>query len=182
MNDIRSIRLVTTVVVSTVWFLALFGSQSAALETPPRSQTPADKTAEQVYKNIQVLKDLPASELDGVMQFMSASLGVGCAHCHTDSWESDSKTAKLGTRRMILMTRAINKENFSSNPAITCYTCHQGLPRTIPLPPADLAAGQDFTEEISRATPPNLPATDQIIDRYLRAIGGGLGFCAGPKP
>jgi hypothetical protein len=173
MIDTRCIRLVTMVVLTTVCYLSFVENPTAALESSLELQAPtSEKTADQVYKNIQVLKDLPAPELDGVMQFMSASLGVGCTHCHGDSWESDSKTAKLGTRRMILMTRAINKENFSSNPAITCYTCHQGRPRTIPLPPADLAAGQGLTEEVPAPKAAGLPAADEVVDRYFRAIGG----------
>src|SRR5262249_33932419 len=99
-----------------------------------RAQTPStasgsgqpEKTAEQVYKNIQVLNGLPASDLDGVMLFMSAALGVGCTHCHTNPWDSDAKTAKAAARRMILLTRGLNKEHFSGNPAVTCYTCHHG--------------------------------------------------------
>src|SRR5260370_914787 len=87
-------------------------------QTQSREQTAGD-----VYKNVQVLKDLPARELDGVMNFMAAALGVGCAYCHINSWDSDDKTAKLAARRMILMTRAINGEHFSGNPAVTCYTC-----------------------------------------------------------
>ncbi|HEU5235932.1 MAG TPA: hypothetical protein VFU37_02255, partial [Pyrinomonadaceae bacterium] len=46
-------------------------SSSEALET---------KTAEQVYKNIQVFKGLPASELEPTMAFISGSLGVKCNH------------------------------------------------------------------------------------------------------
>src|ERR1044071_917768 len=87
-----------------------------------------EKPAEQVYKNIQVFNGLPASELDGVMSYMSAALGVGCTHCHTNPWDSDVKPAKLAARRMILMTRNINKENFSGNPVVNCYTCHRGQP------------------------------------------------------
>src|SRR5215216_2641717 len=71
-----------------------------------------EKPAEQVYKNIKVLNGLPASELDGAMYYMSAALGVGCTHCHTNPWDSDAKPAKLAARKMILMTRDINKENF----------------------------------------------------------------------
>ncbi|MEK6324467.1 MAG: photosynthetic reaction center cytochrome c subunit family protein [Acidobacteriota bacterium] len=130
------------------------------------------KTAEQVYKNIQVLNGLPASELDGVMYFMSASLGVACNHCHTNQWDSDAKSAKLGTRRMILMTRNLNKENFSGNPAVTCYTCHRGQPHSVPLPPADLATSQPPEAEVSSPKPPTLLSSDEIIARYIRAIGG----------
>jgi len=84
-----------------------------------QQESASDKTAEQVYKNIQVLKDLRASDLDGVMTFMSAALGVGCTYCHTNPWESDQKSAKLAARRMIQMTRAINVEHFSGNLAVT---------------------------------------------------------------
>lgn len=137
------------------------------------AQNPAEqeKTAEQVYKNIQVLTGLPASELDGVMSFMSAALGVGCTHCHTNPWDSDVKSTKHAARRMILMTRAINKENFSSNPAITCYTCHRGQHNTEPVPPSELATNPPPDRTVAAATP-NLPPTDEIIDRYIRAIGG----------
>lgn len=128
-----------------------------------------ERTAGEVYKNIQALKDLRASELDGVMNFMSAALGVGCTYCHTNPWDSDEKTAKLATRRMILMTSAINGEHFSGNPAVTCYTCHRGQHNSVPNPPADLAShSEDLTIP---AKPAALPSTDDIIDRYVRAIG-----------
>src|SRR5437870_1020602 len=39
----------------------------------PAQQT---KTAEQVYKNIQVFKTIPAAELEPTMAFISGSLGV----------------------------------------------------------------------------------------------------------
>jgi hypothetical protein len=133
---------------------------------------PQEKTAEQVYKNIQVLTGLPASELDGVMYFMSATMGVGCTHCHTNSWESDEKTTKIATRRMIVMTRAINKESFSGNPAITCYTCHRGQHNTEPLPPIDIATNPAPDVTVVSARPVTLPSTDEVIARYIHAIGG----------
>src|SRR5262245_4505991 len=137
-------------------------------------QNPAEtKTASQVYKNIQVLNDLPASELDGVMNFMSASLGVGCNYCHTNPWDSDVKSAKSAARRMILMVRAINKEHFSNNPAVTCYSCHRGQHNTTPNPPVDFALEPPDADAaaISLKTE-SLPPTEEIIDKYLRAIAG----------
>ena len=131
----------------------------------------SEKPAEEVYKNIQVFNGLPASQLDGAMQFMSASLGVGCDHCHTNPWESDAKTAKVATRRMILMTRNINKESFSNNPAVTCYSCHFGRPHTMPLPGVELLASKPEPEP-AITKPASMPATDEVINRYIRAIGG----------
>jgi hypothetical protein len=132
-----------------------------------------DKPAEQVYKNIKVLNGLPASELDGTMYYMSASLGVGCTHCHTNPWDSDVKPAKLAARRMIQMTRDINKENFSGNPVVNCYTCHRGQTQTVTVPPAEQPAWQMLDVRPADAKPPvAMPATEQLIEKYIRAIGG----------
>ncbi len=53
--------------------------------------------------NIQVLKDLPADDLDGVMRFMAASLGVHCDFCHVTSekgdWPMESTTRRPSRRR-----------------------------------------------------------------------------------
>jgi hypothetical protein len=165
----------TTVVLAGAFCLLAVESRTAALDSPARlvQQKPAgEKAAEQVYKNIQVLKDLRAAELDGVMNFMCAALGVGCTYCHTDSWDSDEKSAKLATRGMILMTRVINNEHFSRNPAVTCYTCHNGQHYSVPNPPADLAALHSPDDELITRKAPSLPSIDDIISRYIRAIGG----------
>ena len=174
MIEKRFIRLVTAAGLATSFCLLRVESRTAGVESPPPGQQKVsdEKTVEQVYKNIQVLNGLPASELDGVMDFMSASLGVGCTHCHTNRWDSDAKSTKVGARRMIVMTRAINKENFSGNPAITCYTCHRGRHNTEPLPPADLPTTPAPDVTATATKPEELPSTDEVIARYIRAIGG----------
>src|SRR6185503_13150676 len=59
-----------------------------------------EKTAEQVYKNIQVFKGLPASQLLGAMNFMAGSLGVSCNHCHVpNQFAKDEKPAKQTARQ-----------------------------------------------------------------------------------
>lgn len=159
-------------------FLLITASSGAHQDTSARGWVASEfshnqsheQTAGQVYKNIQALKDLRASELDGVMNFMSAALGVGCTYCHTNPWDSDEKTAKLAARRMILMTRAINGEHFSGNPAVTCYTCHRGQHNSVPNPPADLATSHSEDVTIP-AKPAAMPSTDDIIDHHIRAIG-----------
>jgi hypothetical protein len=175
MIETSSIRLVTLAALAIAFCSLAIESRIAALEHPvhlgQQNNVVEDKTAEQVYKNIQVLNGLPASELDGVMNFMSAALGVGCAYCHTNPWDSDDKSPKLAARRMIAMTRAINKEHFSSNPAITCYTCHRGRHNTDPLPPIDLATAPASDAVGTTTKPEPLPTTDDVIARYTRAIG-----------
>ncbi len=180
MIDGRNIRLVTTLGLALT-FCAVAGGSGARIHAlavdslmPAVQQKPPgeEKTTEQVYKNIQVLNSLSAAELDGVMNFMSAALGVGCTHCHTNSWDSDAKSTKLGARRMILMTRSINKDSFSGNPAVTCYTCHRGQPHSVPLPPADIAFLAPPETNVTPANPSPLPSTEEIIGRYIRKIGG----------
>jgi len=168
------ISLIALALAAAFGMFALDG-RTAAIESPSafsQQKTGDEKTVEQVYKNIQVLNGLPASELDGVMSFMSAALGVGCAHCHTNPWDSDAKSAKLGARRMIVMTRAINKESFSGNPAVTCYTCHRGRHNTEPLPPVELATTTAPDATAAPVKPGGLPSADEVIARYTRAIGG----------
>ena len=57
------------------------GAMIAANARPAQSQpasTAAVPTAAQKYKNIQVLKDIPADQLIPTMQFISSALGVEC--------------------------------------------------------------------------------------------------------
>jgi hypothetical protein len=129
-----------------------------------------EKPIEQVFKNIHVLNGLPASQKDGVMAFMAASLGVGCTHCHVNPWDSDEMPAKLAARRMILMTRKINQDHFGGAQVVNCYTCHQGR-----LQPAANAAGEDPAWQMLDSAPEpaaTLPTLDQIVARYVRAAGG----------
>jgi len=91
--------------------------------------------AEQVFKNIQTLKGLPAENLLLVMEFgYSRSLGVTCTHCHIPGqWEKEEKPAKQITREMAALANTINGELLkkiknlkSANPIINCTTCHRG--------------------------------------------------------
>jgi hypothetical protein len=73
----------------------------------------AAKTTEQVYKNIQVLKRVPADQLIPSMQFVTASLGVHCDFCHVErAFEKDDKETKQTARKMMRMMFAINEDNF----------------------------------------------------------------------
>jgi len=170
----------------------------AASQTPASAQTPAtaaapkEKTLGQSteVKNIQVLKDLPESQLGTVMNFMASSLGRRCDYCHVNkggvwTWESDEKPEKQTGRAMIKMVMEINKSNFKGNTAVSCYTCHRGrtspmgIP-TLPLPtpsprPQPAAAAPGTPAAGSQATPaptPALPTPDQILAKYTEALGG----------
>ena len=93
-----------------------------------------NKPAGEVFKNVKLLKDVPAARFLRIMDAGYArSLGVGCDHCHVeDRWEADEKRPKLAAREMIVMTRKINDDLTmmehidNSEPAVNCTTCHRG--------------------------------------------------------
>jgi photosynthetic reaction center cytochrome c subunit len=146
-------------------YLSPFGL--AADPTP----SPQDKTAEQVYHNIQALKGIPAPQLQQVMALFTGALGVKCGYCHTNPFEKDDKPAKQTARRMIQMVFDLNRGNFGGKGAITCYTCHHGRPK--PDTVVVLGTNPWLATEPAAATPgPAMPTVDQILDRYVKAIGG----------
>lgn len=150
----------------------------AAWLVPLAAQNPSNsgpqKTAAQQYKNIQVLKDIPADELIPTMQFIAASLGVECEFCHVEhQMDKDDKKEKKNARKMIAMVLAIDKDNFDGNLGVTCYTCHRGAahPVAIPVLYAEGTKPPPHVHDES-ASHANLPTADQILDKYLAAVGG----------
>ncbi len=133
-------------------------------------QAAQEKTAEQVYKNIQVFKGLPASQLDPAMAFISGSLGVKCSYCHVNPFEKDDKPQKLAARKMIQMVFDLNKESFNGQASVSCYTCHRGQPQPISVP----AVGQNLWQQSNQATKEAspLPTVEQLLERYVQAVGG----------
>jgi hypothetical protein len=135
--------------------------------------TQQTKTAEQVYKNIQVFKGIPAAELEPTMAFIAGSLGVKCNHCHTNPFEKDDKPTKQTARQMIKMVFDLNKGSFNGEKAVSCFTCHRGKPRPVSVP----AIGQNLWQpNPASAKESPLPTVDQILDRYVQALGGEQAF------
>ena len=132
---------------------------------PARAQT-----TEQKFKNIQVLKGLPATDLDPTMAFISGSLGVRCSYCHAaNGFDKDDKPAKSVARRMIQMVFALNKGSFNGDRAVSCYTCHRGNPVPVSVP----AVGQNlWVPNTASPSPEALPSVKDILDRYVQALGG----------
>ena len=59
----------------------------------------AGKTAEQAFKNMQVLKEIPAEQVVPTMRVMAGSLGVNCGFCHVeDRSKDDLMTKQDGTQ------------------------------------------------------------------------------------
>ena len=168
--------LASLFVIATLWIAA----QSVAGQTSGEPSS-APKTTDEVYKNIKVLKGMPASQLIPAMQFISASLGVKCDHCHAEGhFDSDEKKPKETARKMMTMMFAINKDNFDNDRKVTCYSCHRGAAKPLSTPLVDVAAAMPMTTTPaapgnSESAPPDLsllpPAAD-LIDKYVQAIGG----------
>jgi photosynthetic reaction center cytochrome c subunit len=138
--------------------------------------------AEDVFKNIQVFNGIPVNQFTETMGFFAASLGLNCTYCHVpeslQSWEkfAEDVPLKRTVRRMILMVNAINKDNFGGRHVMTCYSCHRGGQRPKFIPSLAAQYGSPPPEdphevEIVAQAPPG-PSTDQILDKYVQALGG----------
>lgn len=98
-------------------------------------ETPAAKpqTAKQKFKNIKVLKDLPADQLGPLMRQFNTALNVKCDFCHIinpdhSGFEKDDKPMKEEARKMILMSNDLNAHHKILDKKSTCYMCHHGHP------------------------------------------------------
>jgi photosynthetic reaction center cytochrome c subunit len=173
-------------------------ADSASRSAPNASASSAGKTVEQVFKNIQVLKDTPSGQIFPAMEFISSSLGVRCTFCHVEEhFDKDDKKPKQTARAMMRMTLALNKNNFGSRREITCYSCHRGAQHPADIPAVagscsgELASANgcnnttnspsSTTPTTATGSPPardtaplpvNLPTVSEILDRYVAALGG----------
>jgi hypothetical protein len=96
---------------------------------------PPPKLAEEGYKNIQIMKGMPAPRLQGVMTNLTRWLGVDCAYCHVPGqFEKDDKLPKQTTRKMFQLVRAIGTDYFPAGNPVTCWTCHRGQAKLLSLP------------------------------------------------
>ncbi len=122
-------------------------------EPPPASFRPTDemrkqadqdkRPVEEVYKNIQSLKGVPAGRWMIIMTMFTRSLGVDCNYCHVqDKFELDDKPAKQTARKMLRMVGTVAREIYKGPTSINCYTCHRGQPRPVSLPPETPAKKQ----------------------------------------
>lgn len=129
----------------TVVLILLFAT-SASPEDPPKENPMvtellkalgenASKPAGEVFRNVQLMKDIPADRFLRIMDTgYRQSLGVSCDYCHVeDRWEADEKRPKRAAREMILMMRMINEhlgkltEIDTQDASVNCTTCHRGF-------------------------------------------------------
>lgn len=168
-------RSLTAVTLGLLGILFTANHSSIALTFALRNQE-TDKPVEQVNKNIQVLKGLPASQLLPVMHQMRAALGVRCDYCHVaenGKYWMDDRPAKQTARRMLRMVAEINQNHFGGQPVVTCNSCHRGSTAPVAMPGVNQGAFANTTRAEPATPPPNpLPLVDAILEKYVQALGG----------
>jgi hypothetical protein len=148
--------------------------QGRGQQGPP---APTGPMAPEKYKNIQVLTDVPADQLDLTMRYIVSATGIQCIQCHvqdaaTGEWQydKDDKNGKKTARKMIVMVKAINaaSDNYGLN-GVNCGTCHAGNNQPRGLQPAVMmTADQISAFNLQQAT--------------IAARQGGAGRAAGAPP
>jgi len=165
--------------VCAVLALSVAGVAKATGQAAP---SPADGIvlAEQYFKNVQALRGIPVDEFMDTMGMFAAATGMNCVDCHVSDaggdWAkyADDTAFKRTTRRMVAMVNALNEGSFGGRRLVTCFTCHRGLRAPATLPSLDLQYGEPppvDPDQITRSTP-GAPTSDQILDKYLQALGG----------
>ena len=160
--------------MTIVW---LAGVLVAGGQAPPPDKQPL---AEEVFKNIRVLRGLPVDEFMGTMGVFSAALGMSCEDCHSASdttWENyalDTSPRKVTARRMVQMMTSINQASFGGRQVVTCYTCHRGSGKPKVTPSLTALYGASTLEDQEDVVRPARtgPTADQILDKYIQALGG----------
>jgi hypothetical protein len=120
-----------------------------------------NEPAEQVFKNIQVLKGISAAELVHKMdKEFGEALSWNCTNCHRlapqGNFASDTSTDKKRARFMITMMNDLNHNQLpklypKDTPQVTCATCHRGYNEP---PPGDYLAPERGKPGAPVAPPP----------------------------
>ena len=161
---------------------------SVVLVAAPAQDTARNQMlSEEYFENVTVLTGISVDEFMGTMGVFSAALGLSCENCHTassDDWAlyAQETPFKATARRMVRMMASINEQNFGGRQVVTCFTCHRGSTgRPLVVPSLNLLYGAPAPDELDVLVPPALPGgptVEQILDRYLEAVGGAQAAAA----
>jgi hypothetical protein len=159
----------------------LMAGQAAPAAAPAAPQRAADGATltDDVFKSVVLLKGIPVDTFFESMGMFAAAMGADCTFCHVTAAYFDKSAFAQATpriqraRQMITMMQAINKQFFGGQPRVTCFTCHGGSQSPRGEPDLALQYGVPVEDPNARIFPldTRVPA-DQILDKYLRAIGG----------
>jgi len=178
---LRSRLILAGAGMAVVWLAGLAMVDRAAAQGKAAPAAPASaQSAGAVFKNVSTstLKGLTVDDFLGAMGVISADLGLDCADCHPGAgsdkvdWVFDTERKKTA-RKMVEMVATINRTNFSGVQNVTCFTCHHGRLRPTTTIALDTLYGPPNEEkEDIVATGEGVPSANQILDKYIDALGG----------
>jgi hypothetical protein len=171
--------------------IAATGAVAAARQTRPAQPPPgeAPQMAEQVFKNIQVLKGITVDEFMDTMGMFAAATTKDCTGCHAPEILSGSRDAFATptpmiqrARQMTVMMNTINRSFFGNQPRVTCYTCHSATAAPPRVPDLSIQYGTPPPENPDRlefvALPDRANDVDRIFAQFVQAIGGAQRWAA----
>src|SRR5579884_1973351 len=178
--------LVTGALLATVAGSVYASGQSGLKRVSELSAGEKPLMAEQVFKNVQLLKGISVKEFMEAMGFFAASTNKTCTTCHGDasggSWEryADDPPQKQTARKMMIMVAALNKTYFGGKPEVTCYSCHRNAERPKVIPNLAEQYGSPNPEDPEQIAEqaPGQPTPDQVLDKYVQALGGASKLAA----
>lgn len=147
-------------------------AQGGQQQSPPMS--------ENVFKNIQVLKGIPADEFMDTMGMFASSLLFDCTGCHVQEILTNRDAFAVATpriqraRQMVVMVNTINRNFFGGQPRVTCFTCHRGADTPEVIPDLALQYGDvaDENPNAMRIFPDARVSADKVFGRYIQELGG----------
>ena len=169
---------------SMFWAMAaasvcLLGVMSVRVSAQQAAPEQAPLTTEKLFRNIQVLKGIPVDTFFDVMGMFASSMGEDCTFCHSKDAVfrheafGDPTPRIARARQMIAMMNTINEANFGGRPMVTCFTCHRGNNTPVNAPRLSLQYGEpDDDPNVINFPPETRMTADQILDKYLQAVGG----------
>jgi photosynthetic reaction center cytochrome c subunit len=155
--------------------VALIGTAFAATQLASQEKP---VLAEQVFKNVQVLKGISVDDFLGTMGIMAAALQFDCSDCHvgagTDKvdWAADTPRKRMA-RNMVNMVTTINRTNFGGRQMVTCWTCHRNRDKPMVTPVmATIYGTPAYEPDDVIVQSPIAPSAESILDKYIQAAGG----------
>jgi len=177
----RERRLIALAAALLVWLITI----APAAGQPATAEKP--QMAEDVFKNVQVLKGIPVNQFMDTMGFFAAALGLNCTGCHVreslQDWTkfADETPRKRMARQMIVIVNGFNKTGFGGRRMLTCWTCHRGTqaPEVIPSLAAQYTVAPEDPNAIEIVPDgPKEPTADQLLDTFIQASGGAQRLAA----
>ncbi len=176
MKSGRRRLIVWAVATASVCLLGVMSARVSARQAAPEQ---APLVTDKLFRDIQVLKGLPIDTFFDVMGMFASSMGEDCTFCHSKEAVfrheafADPTPRIRRARQMIAMMNSINETNFGGRPMVTCFTCHRGNNTPVNAPRLSLQYGEPDDDPNVINFPPDTGMTaDQILDKYLQALGG----------